>query len=90
MLPPFVAFEVKTISVPAQIVFPKIEEVAVIEGVILVTKFTIVPEDMAEAGLTHGSLLVKTTLTWSLFERVDVVNVLPVWPETGFPLILQT
>jgi hypothetical protein len=85
-----VGFAVKVISVPAQIEFPGMEEVAVAEGVILVTKFTVVEADVAEAGLAQGSLLVKTTLTWSVLERVDEVNVLPVSPETGFPFILQT
>ena len=40
-------------------------------------------------GLAHGSLLVITTVTWSLLFNVVVVNVTPVCPATGLPLIIH-
>ena len=44
---------------------------------------------VAIVGLAHGSLLVITTVTASLFASVVVVNVAAVSPATGLPLIIH-
>ena len=45
---------------------------------------------VAVGTVAHGSLLVITTVTWSLFARVDEVNVADVSAGTVVPFIFHT
>ena len=44
---------------------------------------------VAVVGFAHGSVLVITTVTWSLLFNVVVVKVTPVCPATGLPLTIH-
>ena len=86
-MPPFVGVAVKVTGAPEQMVVV-VEAIATkgitLEAVIVMALL------VAVSGVAQGSLLVITTVTWSLLARAEEVNVAKVSPTTVTPFIRHT